>query len=364
VGGVIDRLRNGGFRWILVGLVFLGLYVPVLAYHVAVGDRPLWERVLLLAGLLAYSLGWLSMPYLVWVDKDVRTRIIGCVGMTVLGLAVVFGIGLPQAGLMVYVMSATAMILPLVPAVVIDGSVLVLLVVVSYLLGAFEGEFDQFGTLLSVSLGMTFMGRMLRANAELKKARDEIAALAVAEERHRLGRDLHDILGHSLTTITVKAGLARRVLESSGDVQRAQEEIREVEELSRQALSDVRATVSGYRQVSLSAEVVGARAALRAAGVEPDLPHAVDNVRPELQEVFGYVVREGVTNVLRHSRATRCEVRLGDTWLEMRDDGRGVGDTPTGGGLSGLAERLGQVGGRLAAGPLPDGGYLLRAEVA
>jgi two-component system sensor histidine kinase DesK len=364
VGGVIDRLRSGGFRWILVGLLFLGLYVPVVAYHVAIGDRPLWARVLLLTGLLTYALGWLSMPYLVWVDKDVRTRIAGCVAMTVLGLAVVFGLGLQQAGLMVYVMSATAMILPLVPAVVIDGSVLLVLVASSYLLGAFEGEFDQFGTLLSVSLGMTFMGRMLRANAELNKARDEIAALAVAEERNRLGRDLHDILGHSLTSITVKAGLARRVLESSGDVGRAQEEIREVEELSRQALSDVRATVSGYRQVSLSAEVVGARAALRAAGVEPDLPHAVDNVRPELQEVFGYVVREGVTNVLRHSRATRCEVRLGDTWLEMRDDGRGAGDTPTGGGLSGLAERLGQVGGRLAAGPLPDGGYLLRAEVA
>jgi two-component system sensor histidine kinase DesK len=364
VGGVVDRFWRGPSRWILAGLVFIGLYIPVVVYQVAVGDRPLWQRVLLIAGLVVYSLGWLAMPFLVWVDRPVRTRVFGSLALTALGLAVVFGLGLGSSGLMVYVMSATAMILPFLPAVVIDGSVLVLLVISSSLFGEVESDFDQLGTLLSVSFGMMFMGRMLRANAELRKARDEIAALAVAEERHRLGRDLHDILGHSLTTITVKAGLARRLLESSGDVGRAQEEIREVEDLARQALGDVRATVSGYRQVSLSAEVVGARAVLRAAGVEPDLPHAVDNVRPELQEVFGYVVREGVTNVLRHARATRCEVRLGDTWVEMRDDGRGAGDTATGGGLSGLAERLGQVGGKLAAGPLPDGGYLLRAEVS
>ncbi|WNV83387.1 sensor histidine kinase [Umezawaea sp. Da 62-37] len=360
---MIQRVRRGGVRWFLAGMVFIGLYIPVVIYAVAVDDRPLWQRILVIAGLVLYSFGWLAMPYLVWVDKPVRTRIAASLVLTAIGLAVVYGIGLGSAGLMVYVMSATAMILPLVPAVVIDGSVLLLLVVSSYLFGEIGSDFDQFGTLLSVSFGMMFMGRMLRANAELRKARDEIATLAVAEERNRLGRDLHDILGHSLTTITVKAGLARRVLESSGDVERAKDEIREVEELARQALGDVRATVSGYRQVSLSAEVVGARAALRAAGVEPDLPHAVDNVRPELQEVFGYVVREGVTNVLRHSRATRCEVRLGDTWVEMRDDGRGAGDTPSGCGLTGLAERLRKVDGKLAAGPLPDGGYLLRAEV-
>ena len=364
MGVVLDRVRRGGVRWFVIGVVFLGLYVPVVMYHVITGDRTLWQRMLLSAGLVAYSLGWLSMPYLMWFDKDVRVRTIGCVGMTLLGLVVVFGLGLDTVGLMVYVMSATAMILPLRNAVLVDGSVLVLLAVSAYFSGDLSHDLDPLGTLLSVSLGMTFMGRLIRVNGELEKARDEITTLAVAEERNRLGRDLHDILGHSLTTITVKAGLARRVLESSGDFQRAQDEIREVEELARQALGDVRATVSGYRQVSLSTEVVGAREALRAAGVEPDLPHAVDNVRPELQEVFGYVVREGVTNVLRHSRATRCEVRLGDTWLEMRDDGRGAGDTASGNGLTGLAERLREVGGGLVAGPLPDGGYLLRAEVA
>lgn len=246
----------------------------------------------------------------------------------------------------------------------INGVVLLLLVGAMQVEGVLFADVDALGTLVSVSLGMTFVGRLIRVNDELERARDRIAALAVAEERNRLGRDLHDILGHSLTTITVKAGLARRLLESSGDVERARGEIREVEELSRQALGDVRATVAGYREVSLSAEVVGARAVLRAAGVETDLPRAVDNVRPELQGVFGYVVREGVTNVLRHSGATRCEVRLGDTWVEMRDNGSGGGRGLTGTGLSGLAERLAAVGGELIAGPLPEGGYRLRAEIA
>ena len=121
--------------------------------------------------------------------------------------------------------------------------------------------------------------QVIRSNAELRAARDEIATLAVAEERARLARDLHDVLGHSLTTITVKAGLARRILESSGDAPAgAVAELRDVEHLSRTALAEVRSTVSGYRKASLAAELVGARAALAAAEIEADLPHAVDNV--------------------------------------------------------------------------------------
>ncbi|MDX3659273.1 hypothetical protein PV646_18355 [Streptomyces sp. ID05-26A] len=110
--------------------------------------------------------------------------------------------------------------------------------------------------------------------------------------------------------------------------------------------------------------MVGARAALRAADIEADLPHAVGNVRPELQGVFGYVVREAITNVLRHAAATRCSVRLGDTWLEVRDNGRGTGVGTPGTGLKGLAERLEPHGGTVVAGPVDDGGYGLRAEVA
>jgi two-component system sensor histidine kinase DesK len=207
--------------------------------------------------------------------------------------------------------------------------------------------------------------QVIKSNAELRAARDEIATLAVAEERARLARDLHDVLGHSLTTITVKAGLARRLLESSGEVAPAVVELRDVEQLSRTALAEVRSTVSGYRKASLPAELAGARAALAAAEIEADLPHAVDNVPAGLQEPFAYVLREGVTNVIRHSGASRCEVRFGESWIEIRDDGHpsGAGHGPAGHGLAGLAERLAQVGGSLDTGPAPDGGFRVLATV-
>jgi two-component system sensor histidine kinase DesK len=207
------------------------------------------------------------------------------------------------------------------------------------------------------------MSRLVFAVRALRQANRRIGALAVAAERERMARDLHDILGHSLTTITVKAGLARRVLETSGDVERAIVEIRDVEGLTRSVLSDVRTTVSENREVSLSTELVGARTALQAAGIDAELPSAVDNLRPDLQRTFGYVLREAVTNVLRHSGAGRVEVRLGDTWMEIEDDGDGTAAAP-GNGLRGLAERLALVGGTIHAAGRSGGGFLVRAELA
>ncbi|TWP50773.1 sensor histidine kinase [Lentzea tibetensis] len=350
-------------RWWMFGSLFILVYVPGVIWEVVPGDRPLWTKVAAIVLLVAYSAAWIASPRVLWGDHSDNVRTAACLGLIVLGLLVVVLLGLSYAGLMVYAMATTAMALPTGRVLAVDGTVLTGLAVAMFVTHDFPRDGGQLGTLLSVSLGMAAMGRMIRANKALEAAQQEIATMAVTEERNRLARDLHDILGHSLTTIALKSGVARRLLESD-ETGRATDEIREIENLTRQALSDVRTTVSGYREVSLSAEVVGARAALRAAGVEADLPHAVDNVRPELQGVFGYVLREGITNVLRHAAASRCEVRLGDTWLEVRDDGRGVGVGAPGTGLQGLAERLAEVGGTVIAGPLTGGGYRLRAEVA
>jgi two-component system sensor histidine kinase DesK len=203
---------------------------------------------------------------------------------------------------------------------------------------------------------------IIRANSELREAREELARMAVAADRERMARDLHDVLGHSLTTITVKAGLARRLLER-GEDDRAAAEVADVERLGRQALADVRSTVSANRVTSLAKELAGAREALRAAEITAELPHAVDDVPADLQAAFAHVVREGVTNTIRHSGASTCTIRLTPDSVEVVDDGVGSpADTPAGNGLRGLSERLAAVGGWVESGSLPNGGHRLRAE--
>jgi two-component system sensor histidine kinase DesK len=204
--------------------------------------------------------------------------------------------------------------------------------------------------------------RLIRRNAELAVARDDLAHLAVEQERARFARDLHDLLGHSLTVITVKAELAGKLM--TRDPGKAADEVADIERLAREALADVRATVAGYREVTLAAEVSSARSTLEAAGIAAELPGALDEVPGERRELFGWVVREGVTNVVRHSSAQRVRVAVSRTTVEVVDDGTGFGDSVAGGhGLQGLRERLAEVGGRLEAGPVEAGGFRLFAEV-
>ncbi|MET9633766.1 sensor histidine kinase [Lentzea sp. NPDC006480] len=199
--------------------------------------------------------------------------------------------------------------------------------------------------------------RTATANQQLREAQAEVARLASEAERNRIARDLHDLLGHSLTAITVKSALARRL-----EPVAARAEMESVEQLARQALADVRAAVSGYQDVTLAGELARSRELLRAAGIAADLPTAVDSVPVERQELFGWVVREGVTNVVRHARAGRCTVELTASTVEVRDDGVG-GPAGAGSGLDGLRARVAQAGGVLTAGPAEPRGWCLRVAV-
>ncbi len=201
--------------------------------------------------------------------------------------------------------------------------------------------------------------RTATANQQLREARAEVARLASEAERNRIARDLHDLLGHSLTAITVKSTLARKL--AAGAPPAALAEMESVEQLSRQALADVRAAVSGYREVTLAGELARGRELLRAAGVVADLPTAYEGVPQERQELFGWVVREGLTNVVRHARAGRCTVELTASSVEVRDDGTG-GPAGAGSGLDGLRARVAAAGGVLTAGPAQPRGWSLRAE--
>ncbi|MBW4095249.1 MAG: sensor histidine kinase, partial [Acidobacteria bacterium] len=216
--------------------------------------------------------------------------------------------------------------------------------------------------IVSVGLMMATVDRLRRTIAALRATQHELADVAVSEERNRVARDIHDILGHSLTVITVKAELAGRLIDA--EPERAKQEIAEVEDLSRGALADVRATVSGYRGVTITGELANAHQALEAAGIEAVLPGATESVRSKDRELFGWVAREGVTNVIRHSGATRCRISVAADHIYIDDDGVGPGSgNAEGNGLSGLAERAVASGGSIVFGASPLGGTRLGVKL-
>jgi two-component system sensor histidine kinase DesK len=228
------------------------------------------------------------------------------------------------------------------------------------------------GTTISISattIGIGFMmfafRRLVQLNQELVDAREEVARLAVSEERARFARDLHDLLGHSLSVIAVKAELAERLLER--DPARAAEHVADVKAVAREALGEVRDTVSGYRQPTLSSELEGARMALQAAGIEARLEAADVELPPEVEAVLAWAVREGTTNIVRHSHARSCRIAVlpgpAAVSAEVVDDGEIQGTAGTGNGLAGLRERAARVEGSVEAGPGPDGGFRLCVTV-
>jgi two-component system sensor histidine kinase DesK len=213
----------------------------------------------------------------------------------------------------------------------------------------------------SISLMMAAFMRSIDSLARMRMAQREVERLAAERERGRVARDIHDILGHSLTVITVKTELARRLVDA--DPERAKAELAEVEALSRGALADVRATVAGFRGVSISGELAAARVALDAVDIALEAPSTTDAVAPEHRELAGWVVREGVTNVVRHAHATRCRIRLEPGRIAVEDDGVGAVDSGTGTGLAGLRERVDAAGGRLSVGRSDLGGFRLEVTL-
>jgi two-component system sensor histidine kinase DesK len=215
------------------------------------------------------------------------------------------------------------------------------------------------------------MVRFVRVTADLEDARAELAEAAVLKERLRISRDLHDGLGRSLTAIALKGDLAARLMER--DPAAARGEMGELVQVAREAVQDVRQVVRGYRRLSLGPEVDRAATLLESSGVGCQV-HLAEAAPPKpSEEALAWGVREAVTNVLRHSRATTCTIttslNAGTLRLEIVNDGAfpASGDIAQqgsgGGGLAGLAERAAQVGGTLAAGPSGAGGFRLTMEV-
>ena len=322
-----------------------------------------WQlRSLALGGLLAFCVAYVFIVPLMMaprVSKRSRRLFVlwaFCVASSILPIT-------GQSGLSVYVFVAVIaiMLLETREALAVVAFLLLLAPLLQVVVDSWQNSLWIDLPIATASAAVFGLASVIKRNRSLAEAHLELKALAVEQERARFARDLHDLLGHSLTVITVKSELARRVMDS--DPQRAAAEVADIERLSREALADVRATVAGYRGVTLAAEISSARAALDAAGVVADLPGAVDEVPGERRELFGWVLREGVTNVIRHSDAQRVRVAVSARSVEIVDDGHPGPNGHEGSGLTGLRERLDQVGGRLDAGPVEDGGFRLYAEV-
>ncbi|OIK02677.1 two-component sensor histidine kinase [Streptomyces sp. MUSC 14] len=226
-----------------------------------------------------------------------------------------------------------------------------------------------YGTFLSSMVTAAILG-LSEAVRELRAAREELARRAVEKERMRFSRDLHDLLGHTLSVIVVKSEAARRL--APRDMDAALGQIADIESVGRQALTEIREAVTGYREGSLATELTRARSALSAASIEPRVRQSGVPLAPQTEALLGWVVREAVTNVVRHSDASRCEITVESgaeqARLTVTDNGTGrpvsrpepgIGGT----GLKGLTERLAAAGGSLSAGPSPRGGFTVTAEL-
>ena len=203
----------------------------------------------------------------------------------------------------------------------------------------------------AVGAASIFDAERYRAGQRLLRADEEIERLATIAERERIARDLHDLLGHTLSVIVLKSELAARLVRTDPD--RATAEVNGIEQIGREALGEVRAAVAGYRARGLGAELDGARVALEAAGVEVEVHADPIDLRPEHESALAMALREAVTNVVRHADAQRATISITtvgtDVRLEVSDDGRGYAGL-AGSGITGMRERLAALGGLVEVG--------------
>ena len=295
---------------------------------------------------------------------DLRRRLALIAALTALGLALypLFGAAMPPWYL-VYATIAAGVALPARLAARAVALITILAAGATLATAGWGDALPPLVGLAAVGIGAITVGRLVVALGELREAREEVARLAVTAERLRFARDLHDLLGHTLSLIVLKSELAREL--TAVAPARVAPEIGDIEMAARAALREVRAVVADYRRPTLAGELAGAREILAAAGIAARIEHAAGTLPPALDTTLAWVVREGATNVIRHSRARHCAIRIarvaGEAIVVIADDGPGDADAAPqcGSGVAGLRERVVAHGGRLVAGAREPVGYRL-----
>ena len=318
-----------------------GLGALTLVFFLRVYFHGFWQR----GAVLWWNIAALAVLGILWTPFDSSAMVFYIYGAGFAG-----AVGPPRQGVRVLVALALVVV---AAALIFDRPI--------------------FWTLLTLAIcgvvggANIYFGQLTRQGDALRRSREEVQRLATVAERERIARDLHDLLGHTLSLITLKAELARKL--SERDDPRAVDEIREVERISRDALRQVREAVEGFRETGLAGELARARLVCEARGIDLGIEVSPGNLDSRSEVALAMVVREAVTNVARHSGASRCSIHLrqdGDhVVLTIQDDGRGAAspgqklDSMAGHGLLGMGERLRELGGRLEV----DGsqGWTLRA---
>jgi two-component system, NarL family, sensor histidine kinase DesK len=351
--------------WAAIWLVFLGYPISDI---LGAGYSPAravaaWVSLGVFVGVYLATM-WICLAS---VPRQVTGRaLIPLVALYAIGITLVLVFQGSWAGILVYCGVAAGWTLRwswLMPALLALG---VFMIIAGRVAGYGWSDIG-FLAFLTVALGFTMLAfrRLVATVIELRMARAEVARLAVSDERLRISRDVHDVLGHSLSVIALKAQVARRLMQT--DPEAATAALTEVEDVARSSLAEVREIVTSYRQRSLSDELQGARDVLDAAGIALEVSRDSNTPPAPVDSLLAWTVREGITNVLRHSRAHRCEISVasdnGGYTVAIVDDGVGGVANAGGSGLHGLRERVAAAGGRIEAGPGSHGGFRLHAYV-
>ncbi|WP_328475346.1 sensor histidine kinase [Actinoplanes sp. NBC_00393] len=363
-----DRGARRGLTLLAAHTLWLWFLVPPAA---AIARGQVARAPVAAVGLVVFALLNLALVAVPVMDLTVRPAVhrVGLALLAVLGVGLAGAYaGGPQDWLILLMFVCSAGAVGLARAgwafAWVGGSVVAVLVIgAAHRLPGDDTMTTALITLLAGAVTVAF-ARVARLVEELRRTQQELAHSMVERERLRFAQDLHDLLGHTLSLVVVKAEVVRRLVPA--DPGRAAVEAADIERIGRTALAEVREAVNGYREQDFGRELAHARAILADVGIAVTVRESGQPLGAEAGDAFRWVLREGVTNVLRHSGAARCdiavEVDAAGATLTVRDDGAGGRPEP-GNGLRGLAERMERVGGTLRFASARDGGLLLTAHV-
>lgn len=334
---IIPRNREHGwapYAW----LIFLAFF-----YIQPITDHPSWRSLLTANAEVAF---FLTLYFgIFWVRRPWNIVLLIC--MAIMGLS----LANRNPGSSVF-MIFTAAFIPWIferarPALILIGVLCSVILIHAAIFHTIPGFWiPAVVVCLGVGLSNTHFAERNRANQKLQLAHEEIERLAKAAERERIARDLHDVLGHTLTLIAVKSTLAGKLLDK--DPEKARSEIADIERVSREAITDIRNTIRGFSVYKLGEELERAKSALESAGVAVSTESNDVPLTPAQESVAALIMREAVTNVVRHAHAHRCQLRLarnnGNCVMEVEDDGCG-GVYSEGNGMRGMRERIEALGG-------------------